>query len=73
MKKALLALGAVALSAVLLAVALIGANQHTADEAQAAVAPFYETPANLPSTPGTLIRTEPLGVVVPGATTYRML
>ena len=73
MKKALLALGTVALSAVLLAVALIGANQHTADEAQAAVAPFYETPANLPSTPGTLIRTEPLGVVVPGAMTYRML
>lgn len=40
---------------------------------QTALAPFYEPPSPLPAAPGTLIRTEPLGVDVPGATALRML
>ena len=40
---------------------------------QAQFEPFYTPPAHIPSTPGTIIRTEPLGVDVPGGTGFRVL
>ena len=73
MKKFLLVLGAIALSAALLAVALVASNDQSANQRQEGFAPFYATPAEIPAQPGTLIRTEPLGVSVPGATSYRVL
>ena len=73
MKKVLLVLGAIALSGVLLAVALVASNDQTANQRQEAFAPFYATPTSIPAAPGTLIRSEPLGVNVPGATSYRVL
>ena len=42
-------------------------------EQQNALQPFYDVPSPLPGPPGTVIRTEPLGVTVPGATALRML
>lgn len=50
----------------------ISSNIERADE-QAAIEPFYVPPEPLPTEPGTVIRTEPLGVDVPGGTGYRML
>ena len=73
MKKVLLVLGAIALSGVLLVVALVASNDQTANQRQEAFAPFYATPTSIPAAPGTLIRSEPLGVNVPGATSYRVL
>ena len=73
MKKVLLVLGAIALSGVLLVVALVASNDQTANQRQEAFAPFYATPSSIPAAPGTLIRSEPLGVNVPGATSYRVL
>ena len=73
MKKVLLVLGAIALSGVLLAVALVASNDQSANQRQEAIAPFYATPTSIPAAPGTLIRSEPLGVNVPGATSYRVL
>ncbi|MBM3669309.1 MAG: lipase [Actinobacteria bacterium] len=55
---------------------LVGANITTeirSGNEQSALAPFYEPPSPLPPTPGTVIRTEPLGVDVPGATALRIL
>ena len=66
-------LGAIALSAALLAVALVASNDQSANQRQEGFAPFYATPAEIPAQPGTLIRSEPLGVSVPGATSYRVL
>ena len=66
-------LGAIALSGVLLAVALVASNDQSANQRQEAFAPFYATPSSIPAAPGTLIRSEPLGVNVPGATSYRVL
>ena len=43
------------------------------DEEQAVLQPFYNVPNPLPGPPGTVIRTEPLGVSVPRATALRML
>jgi len=50
----------------------ISSNIERGDE-QAAIEPFYVPPEPLPTEPGTVIRTEPLGVDVPGGTGYRML
>lgn len=43
------------------------------DQRQDALEPFYTPPDPLPATPGTVIRTEPLGVEVTGGTALRML
>ena len=43
------------------------------DRSQAVVDPFYEAPDPIPPTPGTVIRTQPLDVDVPGGRGYRML
>ncbi|MHB8795915.1 MAG: lipase family protein [Candidatus Nanopelagicales bacterium] len=44
-----------------------------AQQAQAALDPFYAPPSPIPAVPGTLIRSEPLGVEVPGADAVRLL
>lgn len=40
---------------------------------QAALQPFYTPPAQITGAPGTIIRQEPLGIDVPGATAIRIL
>lgn len=64
---------AVILSVVFLLVAVDVTSTVRTSQEQAGLAAFYEPPAQLPTTPGTVIRTEPLGVDVPGATALRML
>lgn len=55
-----------------LAAGVVSSRLQTSEE-QAALQPFYDAPSPLPGPPGTIIRTEPLGVDVPGATALRML
>ena len=68
----------VAVLAALVALALLGVvgygfvDGHKVATEQQALDPFYAAPASLPA-PGTVIRTEPLGATVPGATALRML
>lgn len=64
---------AVVLSGVMVLVAGIGSSRVQSSQQQEALDPFYSAPDPLPGPPGTLIRTEPLGVTVPGASAYRML
>ncbi len=64
---------AIVASLVLLVVAVVGASRFETDQAQTALQPFYTPPDPLPGPPGTVIRTEPLGVSVPGATAQRIL
>jgi len=70
---------AIGVTVLVIAFALLGFQvwagitaRQTAD-AQATLDPFYLSPDALPGPPGTLIRTEPLDVEVPGATALRML
>lgn len=58
--------------AVCLAVAYFAARTVNTDARQAGLAAFYEPPSTL-GAPGTVIRTEPLGVSVAGGTAIRML
>jgi len=60
-------------AAAMLGVANVGADNETAREAQEALDPFYTPPDPLPAEPGTMLRMEPLGVDVPGASAYRIL
>lgn len=72
-RKAAIAFGVlVALTAIGLTGWLAATSQNTKDE-QAGLEPFYSPPDPLPGPPGTIIRTEPLGVSVPGATALRIL
>jgi hypothetical protein len=48
-------------------------DNRTVSKRQSQLEPFYTPPAQIPSTPGTIIRTEPLGVDVPGGTGLRVL
>ena len=73
MKRVLLVVGAVVLSAAMLGVAFVGSQWRSTQERQDGLAPFYQPPADIPSTPGTLIRSEPLATSVPGARSYRVL
>ena len=73
MKRLLLVVGAVVLSAAMLGLAFAGSHWRAAQDSQEALAPFYQPPAVIPTIPGTLIRSEPLGVWVPGAKSYRVL
>lgn len=73
MKRTLLVIGAGVLAAAMLGVAHLGASVEQADDRQAALDPFYAAPGSIPSAPGTVIRSEPLGVEVPGARAYRVL
>ena len=67
-----------AVIAALVALALLGVvgygflDGHKVAQEQQALDPFYTAPASLPA-PGTVLRTEPLGATVPGATALRML
>ena len=54
-------------------VANVGSGIVGTREQQAALQPFYDPPNPLPGPAGTVIRMEPLGVTVPGATAYRIL
>lgn len=72
-KVAGVALLALLLSGVMALAAVVGSSIVETDERQAALDPFYEPPNPLPGPPGTLIRMEPLGVSVPGATAHRIL
>lgn len=69
---------AVAIAAIVAAAGLataawwISSNIERSDR-QATFDPFYEPPDPLPAEPGTVIRTEPLDVNVPGGQAYRML
>jgi pimeloyl-ACP methyl ester carboxylesterase len=64
---------ALVLSGAMLLVAVIGSSRIQGQQAQVALDPFYTPPDPLPSTPGTVIRTEPLNVTVPGGTAHRIL
>lgn len=57
----------------ILLVGVVQVGDVRTEQQQAAIAPFYEPPSPLPTTPGEVLRTEPLGVEVPGATALRML
>lgn len=69
---------AIALAGVVASLALvtvawwISSNIERGDQ-QAALDPFYSPPATVPSTPGAIIRQEPLGVDVSGGSGYRIL
>ncbi|MDO8308417.1 MAG: lipase family protein [Actinomycetota bacterium] len=73
--------GQVALVAMAVAVLVVGgialgrwdAAEVDEQQAQAALDPFYTPPSPIPAVPGTLIRSEPLGVEVPGAEAVRLL
>lgn len=58
---------------VVLSVGSLLVSRFETDRAQDALESFYTPPDPLPSNPGTVIRTEPLGVDVPGAEALRML
>jgi pimeloyl-ACP methyl ester carboxylesterase len=65
--------------AALVIIAMIGAiwvissHKLTVSRAQAKIADFYVPPSPLPAELGTVIRTEPLGVDIPGGTALRIL
>ncbi len=48
-------------------------TKHEAKQAQEQLEPFYSPPATIPAAPGTIIRTEPLNVDVPGGKGFRVL
>lgn len=73
MKRMLLVVGAIGLSAAMLGTAFIGSQWRSTQDRQDLLAPFYQPPVLIPAVPGTLIRSEPLDVSVPGATSYRVL
>jgi hypothetical protein len=72
-KVAAIVLLAILTAAVMTLAAAVGSSVVQTDEQQAVLDPFYTPPEPLPGPPGTVIRTEPLGVNVPGATALRIL
>jgi hypothetical protein len=64
---------AILTAAVMALVAGFVSSRIQVSQEQAVLQPFYDVPSPLPGPPGTVIRTEPLGVSVPGATALRML
>jgi hypothetical protein len=66
-------LGGIALAVLLITAGWWVFSDTERSEAQAKIEPFYVPPNPLPAEPGTIIRTEPLGVEVPGAQALRML
>ena len=64
---------ALALAGVMLGVGIVLGNMSAARQEQARLQPFYTPPAQMPSAPGMIIRTEPLGVDVAAGKSYRML
>lgn len=68
-----IALAGIVFAAILATAAWWISSNIERSDAQATIEPFYVPPDPLPTEPGTVIRMEPLGVEVPGATAYRML
>ena len=68
-----LAIALMVVVAVVSTIWAISVHKLSVSRAQAKIAAFYVPPTPLPSEPGTVIRTEPLGVEVPGATAQRVL
>jgi alpha-beta hydrolase superfamily lysophospholipase len=64
---------ALLLSGVMALTAIIAGSRAQTQAAQSDLQPFYTPPSPLPTTPGTVIRMELLGVDVPKATAYRIL
>ena len=64
---------AVVVSLIMVVVASIGSSRMQSQAEQSALQPFYTSPEPLVGEPGTVIRMEPLGITVPGASAYRML
>ncbi len=62
------------LTAVIAAIVLTVSGDTRADQRQDALQPFYTPPSPLPvGSPGDVIRTEPLGITVPGGSALRIL
>jgi alpha-beta hydrolase superfamily lysophospholipase len=68
-----LAIALMVVVAVVSTIWAISVHKLSVSRAQARIAAFYVPPTPLPGEPGTVIRTEPLGVEVPGATAQRVL
>ena len=70
-------LGAIFVIVILVAATIIGFRIYEGNRAvakdQAQLEPFYTPPAQIPSTPGSIIRTEPLDADVPGGKGFRVL
>lgn len=69
----LVVIGSVATALIMLALGFFAESRITTDLSQAQLDPFYMTPDPLLGEPGTLLRIEPLDVVVPGGSGFRML
>ncbi len=73
LRKVLIVLLAIATCVAMVAAGYVIASAVSRDTRQAALEPFYTPPSPLPTEPGTVIRTEPLGVDVPHGTALRIL
>ncbi|MCX6424537.1 MAG: hypothetical protein NTV96_08345 [Actinobacteria bacterium] len=72
-KWTLLVVGAIVFSLLMALIASYVASTRETNVTQSGLDAFYTPPNPIPAKPGTLIRSEPLAVDVPGATAYRML
>ena len=72
-KWTLLVVGAIVFSLLMALIASYVASSRETNITQSGLDAFYTPPNPIPAKPGTLIRSEPLTVNVPGATAYRML
>jgi pimeloyl-ACP methyl ester carboxylesterase len=72
-KWTLLVVGAIVFSLLMALIASYVASTRETNVTQSGLDAFYTPPNPIPANPGTLIRSEPLAVEVPGATAYRML
>jgi len=73
LKRLVFGIGGIALAVLLITAGWWVFSDAERSEAQSKIEPFYVPPDPLPAEPGTIIRTEPLGVEVPGAQALRML
>ena len=73
MKWVAIVLASILVIAMISTIWVISAHKLSVSRAQAKIADFYVPPTPLPAELGTVIRTEPLGVEVPGATALRFL
>lgn len=64
---------ALVVAAAMVAVAWVASSVSESTERQASLSPFYAPPDPIPTTAGTVIRREPLGIDVAGGTAERIL
>jgi hypothetical protein len=69
----LLALAGLVVVVGLIVLGAVLVSQHQTSQRQDDLAAFYTPPEQLPTELGAVIRSEPLGVAVPGANAYRLL